>query len=1609
MKNFKIFLVLYFAVYFAADTFCQQISFTADVTSGCYPLTVNFTNTSNAGDFFVWDFGDSSNYFGTDTSHTYILTANYTVKLAAYNAQLQFIGEANLNIKVQGVNFFMVYPNDTVCPDEDFYVGVNDFDSLKWYYSDSTVLKNNWAVHSFSNPGTYEVMLVVYTGCGLDTVIQQITVTDGALPMVPNINFPGTQFCVGDQVQFSTQTLVPSYNYFWDFDDGNFSEEQNPVYSYTSVGFRNISLTVSNVCGNSNSAMRNIDISGNVPANAQFNFNNQSSCPNEPISFNAQAGTDFFWDFGDENTSYSQNSKYLYADTGLYTVTLIVTNGCGNSDTSSQDVSIQYDPTTKPSVHAYFNNKNWDKDTLTICTGEEVAFTSWVNGSGSIAIEWDFGDGTYSTEKDPTHTFTEEGLHLVTLVAVNNCNGSDTVKKWIDSDLNAYPVTNLMTIPNLICPGEKVYFFDDGNRMIGSGYSYSIWFGDGDSLVDISSYTDTIIEVVYHQYLIPGTYVYTFVVSNTCGNTNVLTDTILVQDNIIYPSFYFIENSTEDNGNNSEEDKSGCVGDPVSFIIVGGYSYEWHFDDGTTSTDQVAYHSYADTGTYNAFVVATNACGRIDTIQTLVTISNTNLPFPWFNVSEDQVCAGSQIYFNYSDNSKYSENYTYQWDFEDGSVSSLQNSQHSFAEGGEYNIKLVVTNGCGSDSSYRLIRVLNPKTLFSVSKHIVQENEDIYFINQSQNATTFLWDFGDSTTSEAINPVHSYSTHGMYVVTLTSSNMFGCSSVITDTIYIHNIEIFSDIYQNSCSNIADGHIDVTVTGGFPPYSYQWFHDGILTTTTSQDFSLLDSLSWHGTGPGLYEIFVTDQNGMAQSQSFQIVDPSELTGMFDIVKESCGSDGSITAHITGGTPPYSYLWSDSSTDSLVTGLSSGTYSLTVKDTNGCYYSQSYQLGQVNNGLNIIQDIIISFTSPSCGVNNGSVWVQEVQPAGYGSYQFEWNDPLHQFNDTAINLAAGVYQVTVTDTLTGCMAKTQVALSDMGDVYISGFNAQGPTCFGANNGFAGIQAYSPNTPLTVAWGTNPVQTSGLAQNLTSGFFTVTVTDSLGCKAVSSVTLNDPPKLEINITHNDPLCFGSYDGNATANVTGGTPPYTYHWSNGSPYSTLSNRNANTYYITVTDNNLCTSVSGIVLQNPDEITVSDFIQDVTFFGLSNGSIDILPEGGTPPYTYDWSDGNHTQDIEGLAAGAYSVTVIDANYCTTAGNFVVDQPSLLTVSITALGSTTFCYGDSVALDAGGGFLQYLWSTGETTRIIVAHETGYYTVQCASDSSFGIDSIFISASHPYAYQGLCLVTVDTASGKNVIIWEKPANAGIVTFNLYKETTFAGQYALMESLPYDALSMFTDSSSSPEAHSDRYKISVVDTCGNESDLSGAHKTMHLTVSTGIGVYNLIWENYEGFSFGSYTIYRGNGLNSLLPIGSIQSNLTTYTDYDAIGTYYYQIVVMKNDSCWASSNAKEDSGPFSQSLSNIEDNGIFVSVEDQNKSENSLRVAPNPFSDNTIVYYSNKENKQFDILVSDVTGKIVMAFSNISGNSFELKRSGLRSGVYFIEVRGENIYRQPVVVE
>lgn len=249
---------------------------------------------------------------------------------------------------------------------------------------------------------------------------------------------------------------------------------------------------------------------------------------------------------------------------------------------------------------------------------------------------------------------------------------------------------------------------------------------------------------------------------------------------------------------------------------------------------------------------------------------------------------------------------------------------------------------------------------------------------------------------------------------------------------------------------------------------------------------------------------------------------------------------------------------------------------------------------------------------------------------------------------------------------------------------------------------------------------------------------------------------------------------------------------------------------------------------------------------------------------------------------------------------------------------TTICQNTSMILDPGI-YHNYLWNDYTANRYMPVNESGEFSVRvtdlngCEGYS----DTISVVVTEPYSDQEICLVTA-SYSGRNLVVWERPPRNDIETYLIYKESVVSDYYTLQATIPFDHLSLWIDPESDPDVRSFRYRISLLDSCGNESIYSTSHKTMHLTINQGVGSSaNLIWENYEGFDFNTYYIYRGESENTLEVIDSIPNNLTTYTDYPPeLREYFYKIAVIKPEACLPTGSLKAGTGPFKLAESNLE---------------------------------------------------------------------------------------------
>lgn len=390
----------------------------------------------------------------------------------------------------------------------------------------------------------------------------------------------------------------------------------------------------------------------------------------------------------------------------------------------------------------------------------------------------------------------------------------------------------------------------------------------------------------------------------------------------------------------------------------------------------------------------------------------------------------------------------------------------------------------------------------------------------------------------------------------------------------------------------------------------------------------------------------------------------------------------------------------------------------------------------------------------------------------------------------------------------------------------------------------------------------------------------------------------------------------------------------------------------------------------------------------------------GNAGSTYYWNDSYTNQQRVVSTAGTYSVTVTGTSGCTGIGSITIQVNTLPVVNIGA--DHEFCSGNSVTLNAGS-FNGYNWSNGANSQSILVDTTGYYTVTVTdANNCNGIsNTVYIDVHYPFANEQICIVTVDTLTWKNKIMWEKTAGVGTLGFNVYKEVA-SNVYSGIGFVPFTDPGFFIDYTSNPVSHGDKYKITVMDTCGNESGRSPFHKTMNLVISAFGSTMGLSWTEYEdesgNFIPPKYYIYRGSQPDNMNLLDSVTGSFTSYNDPNVFSVYYYIIGVIKDPPCDVFGTGK--------SLSNIKDNSLLVNVNEVSLIS-SVNIYPNPA--NTIANFEFEliKNSNVSIHVMDIAGKEILNYNkeNVSTGvqTIPVDVSSIENGMYFytMNIDGKNL--------
>jgi hypothetical protein len=639
---------------------------------------------------------------------------------------------------------------------------------------------------------------------------------------------------------------------------------------------------------------------------------------------------------------------------------------------------------------------------------------------------------------------------------------------------------------------------------------------------------------------------------------------------------------------------------------------------------------------------------------------------------------------------------------------------------------------------------------------------------------------------------------------------------------------------------------------------------------------------------------------------------------------------------------------------------------------------------------------------CGTEDGSASVSVTNLSG--PFEYYWSNGSR--DSVANELALGTYTIAVS-TPNGCVSSEEVVIGEDIDITVSQIN---PSTCGIADGTATVIVSGGTGPYTYVWSNG--ETEETNSTLPPGPAYVNVIDSEDCSAQGLINIESDggPQISRSSLVVDNECYGVQEGAIDIEVSGGVAPYNILWSNGMTTEDIDQLGAGTYNVVIEDAESCLGAGSFQVNQPARISVSPLITPATCKG-SDGNATAIVSGGIKPYAFQWSTGGIYQIEEGMVAGVYSVTVTDGRDCKMVEPVIVNNIDAPVVTITDVQGVGCTITDNGSISASASplnpFYSYSWSNGAVTPNISGLTEGTYVLTVTDEAEcVGVNQAVITQTPPDD-NPICLVTVDTLSGKNMILWEKLAIDDVSHYNVYRESSVKSEYSIIGSVEASELGFYIDSIADPSVRSWRYKISVVDDCGIESELSDHHKTMHLTMNVGLSEsVNLIWDHYEGFDISTYNIWRYDAQSGWSEIASMPSNLTSYTDQDPPNedlTYY--IEVMAPNSCIETvkkpttlnvSRSNRKSSKKSASSGGIEllEEAMHVGF---------LKIYPNPGSGQYNLILNLEEEDNITILVYDISGKMILnkEYQDIQGtleSKFDL--SAYSDGIYQVHVKTKN---------
>ncbi len=951
--------------------------------------------------------------------------------------------------------------------------------------------------------------------------------------------------------------------------------------------------------------------------------------------------------------------------------------------------------------------------------------------------------------------------------------------------------------------------------------------------------------------------------------------------------------------------------------------------------------------------------------------------------------------------------YTYSWSSQAGFTSTQANPVAVINNFGTYTVIVTDNNGLKDTSSF-IITMSHPSPQPFASDTIICNQQPVNFFVATNGGTppyTYSWNFNDGGTSTLENPIHVFTTPGTYTVFVQQTDSNGCYGQGIVTVHVGQLAAAISTNNVTCAGGSDGVAQAIATGANPPFTYFWSAGMVGQTATNLP-------------TGTYSVTVSDQLGCSASAIGIITEPTPLTANTTVVNESANGacDGSVVTTVSGGIPPYTFVWSNNATTATITNLCVGGYNVTIVDANGCTANENGIVGGAcpNNTL------VASISSQDLSCAHYSDTMVANVSGGTPPYTFFWN--VFQNTQSVIVWQAGVYIVAITDSQ-GCTKTVTDTLLNTG-VEISLRSAQPLSCNGLNNGYIAVNVSGGTAPYTYLW-SNGGTTDSIG-GIPSANYQLTVTDASLCSATFSYYLGQNStnwSYYVYINSSDANC--NNNGSASVVVNGGTGPFSYLWDNSSTTSTISNLSSGTYSVTVTGIDGCTRTGNTFINSACYSQIKGFVfndvngncvKDSGEAGLSNISVTAF---NNPNYFYGYTAADGSYSIHVTSTGNYTVN-ISGSWGSGCSN--VNLCGAQTATVTTIGDTSTV---NLGLTSSSGY-------------DLALHPGWHAANPGFTKDYWV--LYFQKSYP-VYTGPATIVFKYDS---ILIYQSCNNSGVHNATAHTITW------TVNNVPYGywdwgtvPRAYFTVPANTPVGYQLSQEFTISPTA-NDCDTSDNHLLVMepVTGSRDPNEKEVLpaGDILEEDSVLTYTIHfqnTGNDTTWFITIKDTLSpslnpasvvNLASSHDYASftisekgILTWLFNPIFLVDSATnepaskgFIKFKVKKRAGlPLNTQITNrasiyfdynepIVTNTVSnkITIPDyifglSNEAKINVSAAPNPFSQRTVITVTGITGA-YNFELFDVNGKLLQNKANLTENRFDLNREGMSAGIYFYSV-------------